>query len=107
VSGIASVQRPANSFPVLRGGSRGDLVIWAQEHLKGAGESVRVTGVYGHRTVLAVKDFQASRKLKADGAIGAQTWRRLLRVKPQMVDWSRKRAHARGKVSSSAPAEPR
>ena len=64
-----------------------------------------MTGVYGSGTVLAVKHFQTSAGLDADGRIGAKTWRRLLAVTPKMVDWSG-RAGPRS-AKASAPSEPR
>jgi peptidoglycan hydrolase-like protein with peptidoglycan-binding domain len=63
--------------------------VWAQEHLRGAGANVRVTGLFARKTYRAVKRFQRSHGLRADGVIGAHTWRKLLRVHPKMVDWSR------------------
>jgi peptidoglycan hydrolase-like protein with peptidoglycan-binding domain len=94
------VDRP-KSYPTLAKGSRGDLVVWAQEHLKGAGESLRVTGTYNRKTARAVKSFQRSKKLAVDGKLSAQTWRRLLDEKPQMVNWSNR---SRSKAGSSASA---
>ena len=81
---------PAQELPDASKGSRGDLVVWAQEHLKGAGESLRVTGVYNRKTARAVKSFQRSKKLGVDGKLDARTWRRLLDEKPKMVNWSRR-----------------
>jgi Putative peptidoglycan binding domain len=97
--GVPSITRPANAFPRLSRGSRGDLVVWAQEHLKGAGERIGVSGVYGHRTVRAVTRFQASKSLYADGRIGPATWRALHDVKPVSIDWSSK-----GKVPTAKPS---
>jgi hypothetical protein len=99
-SGVSGVDRP-KSYPTLAKGSRGDLVVWAQEHLKGAGESLRVTGTYNRKTARAVKSFQRSKKLAVDGKLSAQTWRRLLDEKPQMVNWSNR---SRSKAGSSASA---
>jgi hypothetical protein len=104
--GVAGVRRGATNYPVLSKGSEGDLVVWAQEHLRGAGRrNVRVTGLFARKTYRAVKRFQRSHGLRADGVIGAHTWRKLLRVKPAMIDWSRK-GGGPGK-RSPALAEPR
>jgi hypothetical protein len=100
--GVSGVRKP-RTYPTLSKGSRGDLVVWAQEHLKGAGRSLRVTGVYKRSTVRAVKGFQRSKKLAVDGRIGAQTWRRLLAEKPRMVDWS-SRSRRKSGASPAAPA---
>jgi hypothetical protein len=102
--GISGVRRGAKNYPILARGSKGDLVVWAQEHLRGAGGHVRVSGLFARKTYRAVKRFQRSHDLRADGVIGARTWRKLLKVKPKMVDWSHKR---RGPGKLAAPAEPR
>jgi peptidoglycan hydrolase-like protein with peptidoglycan-binding domain len=64
-----------------------------------------VTGFFGHQTRRAVKRFQRKRGLLADGKIGPKTWRKLLNVKPDTVDWSSK-GRKPGKLSTAA-AEPR
>jgi hypothetical protein len=99
--GVSGVRRP-RSYPTLAKGSRGDLVVWAQEHLKGAGEKLRVNGVYNRKTVRSVKGFQRSKRLAVDGKIGPQTWRRLLDQRPKMVDWSN-RARRKAGPSAGAP----
>jgi len=103
--GVSGVRPGAKNYPVLSKGSKGDLVVWAQEHLRGAGGHVRVTGLFARKTYRAVKRFQRSHGLRADGVIAARTWRKLLRVNPEMVDWSRKRSGP-GK-RSAAPTAPR
>jgi hypothetical protein len=50
---------PPSDFASLAKGAQGDLVLWAQQHLKGAGESVPVDGSFGTSTQTAVKQFQA------------------------------------------------
>ncbi len=80
-------------------------MVWAQEHLKGAGEKLRVNGVYNRATVRAVKGFQRSKRLAVDGKIGPKTWRLLLAQRPKMVDWStksRRKAGASGVAPRSA-----
>ena len=86
--GVAGIHRTGSDYPPLSKGSRGDLVVWAQEHLRGAGESVPVTGYFGRKTRRAVKRFQRSNGFVDDGHIGAKTWRALLAVAPKTVDWS-------------------
>jgi hypothetical protein len=77
--------RPSFAHPILRKGSRGDMVVWAQEHLRSAGENVPVTGVFGKLTRSAVRGFQDSAGLPVDGGVGTSTWRALLRYQP--VRW--------------------
>jgi hypothetical protein len=73
--------------PTIHKGSAGDLVIWAQEHLRAAGENVAVDGGYGAKTVAAVDDFEATHGLPIDGTIGPGTWSALLRYHPASVNW--------------------
>jgi hypothetical protein len=101
--GIPGVHRPG-AYPVLSTGSAGDLVVWAQEHLKGAGEPLPVTGYFGDRTRRAVKRFQRSKGFVDDGHIGPKTWRALLRVTPRMVDWSSKGSRRGAKRAASGRA---
>jgi hypothetical protein len=99
--------RPIFSQPTLKSGSRGDLVVWAQEHLQGAGESVPVTGIFGKVTRAAVRDFQSTNGLTVDGVIGTSTWRSLLRATPVRPRWAARRSLARrGAASISAKATP-
>jgi len=59
---------------VLKKGSRGDEVRALQEKLIALGYlSGSADGVYGNDTVAAVKDFQRSQGLTADGVAGAST----------------------------------
>ena len=55
--------------PLLRRGARGDIVRWAQRHLR-----VKQTGYFGSGTGRAVRRLQANNGLPATGAIDPQTW---------------------------------
>jgi hypothetical protein len=107
VGDISGFQKPTDAYPVLRRGSSGDLVVWAQELLRGAGKHVPVTGYFKRLTDRAVRHFQADHKLGVDGVIGPQTWRALLKQHPDAVNWA-KRAKAKGAAgappSASLPA---
>jgi Putative peptidoglycan binding domain len=96
--------RPSG-FPGLKRGSRGDLVVWAQQHLRAAGQSVPVDGVFGSSTKAAVVAFQAQRGMAAGGGIGAGTWNALLQVAPAKVAWRRNRSASR--ASAGTEPEPR
>jgi Putative peptidoglycan binding domain len=98
--GVKGAKRPTK-YPTLSHGSSGDLVVWAQEHLKGSGESLRINGVYNAKTVKRTKHFQRSHGLSVDGKIGSATWRSLLRQTPKMVDWS---GRSHGKTGNRAAA---
>ncbi len=97
--------RPVSGHPTLRRGSRGDLVVWAQQHLIAAGsENLPATGIFGRKTYAAVRSFQSKRGLKANGVLGSRTWRRLLKVRPVRVHWSAKRGRSARLASASASA---
>ena len=88
--------QPSPVLPLLRKGSRGDLVVWAQEHLIAAGQTgLPVTGIFGSRTQAAVAAFQAQKGLLADAAIGTDTWRALLQYTPVTVPWGTSRSSSR------------
>ncbi|HEU4736652.1 MAG TPA: peptidoglycan-binding domain-containing protein [Solirubrobacterales bacterium] len=93
--------RPVVDHPLLKRGSRGDLVVWAQEHLVGAGQTqLPVTGLFGKQTQAAVRSFQAARGLPADGAIGTTTWSALLGAEPVQPRWAAR--PARGRTATGA-----
>lgn len=105
-TGAPAVKR---GFAVLAKGSRGDLVIWAQQHLVAVGADVRVDGTYGPGTAAAVSDFQAKAGLKPTGVVNATTWKRLLKHRPVETDWAKRRAPrsaVRFGFSIFAPSEP-
>jgi hypothetical protein len=91
-------------FPALASGSRGDLVVLAQERLKAAGRSPGVDGVYGSKTARAVRRFQEREGLDVSGTIQAQTWRKLLRFEPVWVNWGKREKAANAPASASLPA---
>jgi hypothetical protein len=88
--------RPVPTQPILKRGSKGDLVVWAQEHLDGAGLVLPVTGIFGKQTYAAVRSFQLSHGLQPDGAIGATTWQALLAIEPIPQPWSGTSGNAAG-----------
>ena len=100
--------RPIASHPVLKWGSRGDLVVWAQEHLQAAGQAqLPVTGIFGKQTRAAVRTFQASEGLTVDGAIGTNTWGSLLNFDPVRPRWAGRRAKRGGGATASRAFPPR
>lgn len=95
--------RPVAKHPLLSRGSRGDLVVWAQEHLVGSGQTqLPVTGLFGKQTYAAVRSFQASHGLLADGVIGTMTWSALLGAKPIQPHWGARLRARRGAGASRA-----
>lgn len=78
VSGSQSSSSAPPSFPVIKAGSKGALVMVMQRELKARGFfKSTVTGTCGPKTIAAIKAFQQSKKLGVDGAAGPMTWRAL------------------------------
>jgi hypothetical protein len=89
---------PAREFAELAKGKKGDLVIWAQQHLNGAGQSVTVDGDFGTGTQEAVKSFQSANGLPVSGTIDTATWQALLQHPPAKTKWSAKTAPKTAKL---------
>lgn len=80
---VESVEKPAtDALPVLRKGSEGDTVFAMQVLLAGYGylRGKDVDGKFGPGTETALKDYQQSFDLEADGVCGSRTWAVLLGV---------------------------
>jgi hypothetical protein len=93
----------APTYPPLRSGSKGDVVVWAQEHLMTAGQPVSATGKYDTQTTQAVSAFQATHAIPVTGQVDQATWTALLQFAPTPVAWtSRARAASRRNGPSSA-----
>jgi hypothetical protein len=86
---------PDTSLASLGPKAAGDLVVWAQEHLVSAGETLAIDGSYGPATQTAVMQFQTAHGLLATGVIDDSTWQALLRYRPIAVRWTRKRGALR------------
>lgn len=71
--------------PTIRKGSRGEDVRYVQEILKKLGYDLGasgVDGIYGNKTVAAVKAFQKAHGLVADGITGPMTYQALEQAEP-------------------------
>ena len=112
--GARSAARPLTGYrqevahPLLKRGSKGDMVVWAQARLVGAGHEVPITGIFGKLTSAAVRDFQAGKGLPVDGQIGTGTWESLLNFTPYRMRWSASPRAGTGTSSSreAAPSRP-
>ena len=62
---------------VLKKGNKGDAVKVLQEELNKHGADLVVDGIFGVKTEEAVKAFQKSMSLFADGIVGEKTWNAL------------------------------
>jgi Putative peptidoglycan binding domain len=95
----------APRYPVLKRGWRGDLVVWAQQHLLAAGIRLRVNGIFGAGMRRAVVRFQELTGLPPAGRIGPRTWQALLSRPPAGVSWSR-RGRARASAATGGRSAP-
>jgi len=98
---------PSGAYPTLKKGSKGDLVVQAQELLVGAGQTqLPVTGIFGGGTAGAVAAFQSSKGIGADGVLGTTTWRALLSYTPAGVNWAERSRSRAGVARAAHPAAP-
>jgi peptidoglycan hydrolase-like protein with peptidoglycan-binding domain len=67
-----------SAWPVVQSGFNGHPVKTLQYLLRARGHSVAVDGVFGPNTEAAVKAFQASKGLTADGVVGPTSWAALI-----------------------------
>jgi hypothetical protein len=87
VNPIAAAEAPLPMAPTLRRGAKGDMVVWAQEHLLAAGQKPSMNGIFDTRTVRAVKAFQRASSLTESGVLDVITWWTLLTREPAAVRW--------------------
>lgn len=67
--------------PTLKKGESGNITKLLQEKLVKLGYSTNgVDGIFGSGTYSAVREFQKTRGLSADGIVGQNTWRKLLNL---------------------------
>lgn len=90
-------------FPTLGKGSKGDLVLWAQQHLSAAGYETPETGYFRNRTAADVSAFRASKGLGPGTSIDPATWHELLKFTPDTSAWLGRHAKP---ASISAEREP-
>jgi peptidoglycan hydrolase-like protein with peptidoglycan-binding domain len=65
-------------WPVVKSGSNGHPIKTLQDLLRARGHGLLVDGAFGPQTEAAVKAFQASQGLAADGIVGPITWTALV-----------------------------
>jgi hypothetical protein len=85
---------PPPGYPLLKRGVRGDIVVWAQQHLMSAGQTVSPSGTYDAQTEQAVRNVQTTSGLAITGQLDPTTWAALLRFEPKAVDWTKGTAAA-------------
>ena len=103
---------PPVGFPLLRYGSRGDMVLWLQQLLASAVPAEQPDGIFGSQTVANVRLFQARHAIRSTGEAGPLTWQALLRLPVKNVRWTaspakvaaRRRPRGTNAVSATGPA---
>jgi hypothetical protein len=89
VSGVyAPASAPPLGYPALGEGSRGDAVLWLQEHLARAFPAQSTDGIFGPLTLSLLQAFQARHRLAVTGVTDTATWRALLHLRPVATAWS-------------------
>jgi uncharacterized protein (TIGR02594 family) len=95
--------------PILRHGSRGAMVLLAQDMLSRLGYHLgRADGIFGDRTREAVLAFQADNGLAVDGVIGGETWAEMDTAQPRArrdIDAAELRKRGSDTVKSADAAE--
>lgn len=100
MAGLLALAAAGPSFASFLMGDSGAPVRELQEKLTLAGYPVEADGSYGKATAAAVKKFQKSRKLAADGVVGPSTYKALTGKKIPVV----KRIPAETAPAAKAPA---
>lgn len=68
------------TYPTIRRGDKGDLVVQLQTLLAKDGSTLAIDGIFGPGTQSAVRAFQQRHGLTVDGIVGPQTWGALLKL---------------------------
>jgi Putative peptidoglycan binding domain len=76
------------SLPVFSQGSKGDQVVWMQEHLATAESTTPTTGIFDPTTTAALEAFQTAKGIPPSGTTDIPTWAALLALPPVAVDWT-------------------
>ncbi len=79
---------PNPGYTELTQGSRGDPVLWMQEHLASAVPGQATTGIFDATTAANLRQFQAAHGIAPSGKTEAATWQALLAVAPVAVNWT-------------------
>ncbi|MGI8428991.1 MAG: peptidoglycan-binding domain-containing protein [Solirubrobacteraceae bacterium] len=94
------------SLARLGAGARGDVVVWAQEHLVSAGQRVTIDGAFGSHTTAAVRRFQRAHGVAGTGVVDTTTWQLLLRFAPARVHWGSNQSARIASAASASRATP-
>jgi peptidoglycan hydrolase-like protein with peptidoglycan-binding domain len=73
---------PNSSYPELSQGSKGDEVLWMQEHLAASDPTTPMSGTFDATTDTALRNFQTQRGFPVTGQTDGATWQALLALTP-------------------------
>jgi peptidoglycan hydrolase-like protein with peptidoglycan-binding domain len=79
---------PNPSWSELGEGSKGDPVLWMQEHLAAAIPAQETTGIFNAATKANLEEFQSTHGIAPSGHTEVATWQALLALTPVAVDWT-------------------
>ena len=79
---------PNQAWSELGEGSKGDQVLWMQEHLADAIPTQATTGIFEAATKTNLEQFQTAHGIAASGHTEAATWQALLALAPVAVNWT-------------------
>jgi hypothetical protein len=79
---------PNTTLPQLSSGSKGDQVLWMQEHLASAIPTQPTTGNFAAQTAANLKSFQSAHGIAPSGVTDGPTWAALLALPPVAVNWT-------------------
>jgi peptidoglycan hydrolase-like protein with peptidoglycan-binding domain len=86
--GALTTVTPNPGYSELSQGSKGDPVLWMQEHLAAAIPSQATTGIFDAATTAALEQFQSAHGIAPTGRTEAATWQALLALAPVAVSWT-------------------
>ncbi len=79
---------PNQAWSELGEGSKGDPVLWMQEHLAAAVPTQATTGIFDSTTKANLEQFQSAHGIAPSGHTEAATWQALLALAPVAVNWT-------------------
>jgi peptidoglycan hydrolase-like protein with peptidoglycan-binding domain len=79
---------PNAEYPEVHEGSKGDQVLWLQEHLATAVPAQATTGKFDAATKANLAAFQSAHGIQATGTATPATWTALLALAPVPVNWT-------------------
>jgi hypothetical protein len=79
---------PNGEYPELKSGSKGDPVLWLQQHLASAIPAQEITGIFAAHTAANLAEFQSAHGIAPSGVADPATWQALLALAPAPVQWT-------------------